>query len=678
MGNLTSPDSNFDTSVALFDAQAAVTAQGNMEFGTVFNPTFQNMYDEYEGKPTLKYLGYSELTSVALTAVTGDLSLSGAFWKERRLGGIETLDDAARRVLPPIVSLQAGGNISLGSDRGGDFFLAPSRVGNLKVDAMGTISGLYTNVNGVPRRATLRLSDLKPEAVYGQPMSQYEVLDKLLVNETLESAHARTPVHLDDPTPSSVTATGDIRELFLISPEMITVAAGGDIKGLYFFGQNVHPSDVTSIRAGDDIILSSVTNPLRESTGFRLGGPGGFFVQAGDSLDLGNKRGIEMVGNSFYSALSEEDSSLVVMAGYYKDMTSQEIDSLFNETNVFSVMSFFNGFEDKETDTYTKGIKDYGVESSALVAEGDIEGTEAVVQNAEEKLINPFFEEYENGEGAIEMTSTSINTNAESSDIYIIAAGDLNVGLTRLQDPTEIETESEAAEAKETGIFTTKGGGISSFTFGDINVNESRIMTFRGGDILAWSHLENINAGRGSKTAINTGTPRVVSITEEIVDPDTGEEETVVIGKRIEWEPPSVGSGIRTLTYDPDGSLGPLIAPPAGDGYLFAPRGVIDAGEAGIDTQKLVLVATEVLNSDNIKSVVTAGVPLSTESSGDLGALSGVSNLTETNSLTEQMGDMQDARERMKEQAEEMAKAFSVKWLRVEFIGFDEDVGSDL
>jgi len=642
MGNIRSDDPDtYDTSLALFDAQVAVTAYGNMEFGTVFNPTFQATVSEYQQVTPLSYLDYGEESSVELTSVTGDLSLSGVFWKERILKDVAANDDKARRVLPPIVALTAEGDIHLGSDRGGDFLLAPSKVGNLQVAAGGTISGLYTDLAGNPKRATLRLSDLAPEDIYGRKMIKYDVLNELFADATREAAHGVTPIHLGDPMPSSVVASGDIRELRIISSEMTTVEAGGDITGLYFFGQNVHPTDVTAIRAAGNIQLSSVTAPPLRDTGYIMAGPGHFLVQAGHSVDLGITQGIQAVGNAFYSALSEEESSLAVVAGLYKEVGAAEM------------MAFFDD------------LKVNGQEYSRLLAEGDVDGAAKVAGETQEAVIAPLFQDGEQAGGDINMTSSSISTSAESSDIFIISAGDVNVGLTTLADPSEVGSSGEEVIGQETGLFTSQGGGIGVFSMGDLNVNESRIMTFRGGDIIVWSDQGDINAGRGSKTAINTGSPKVVAIKDE---------EGNVIAKKIEWEPPSVGSGIRTLTYDPDGFLGPLEAPAAGDAYLFAPQGIIDAGEAGISARNVILGATEVVNVQNIEvSGTSVGVPTGAESASSLGALAGAGSVTEAGNLTEETAGVASARERAVQEVADLEKAFSPSWMQVEFIGFEEE-----
>ena len=43
------------------------------------------------------------------------------------------------------------------------------------------------------------------------------------------------------------------------------------------------------------------------------------------------------------------------------------------------------------------------------------------------------------------------------------------------------------SQIQSTGIFTAQGGAINIFANENVNVNESRVMTFLGGDITVWS-----------------------------------------------------------------------------------------------------------------------------------------------------------------------------------------------
>ena len=180
--------------------------------------------------------------------------------------------------------------------------------------------------------------------------------------------------------------------------------------------------------------------------------------------------------------------------------------------------------------------------------------------------------------------------------MFVITTGTLDVGTTVLASANTTD--------KSTGIVTETGGAIRIFANRDVNVNESRVMTFQGGDIVVWSDLGNINAGKGEKTAVNAGRPQYVDNKDGTYS--------------LKPSTPPLGSGIRAVTYPSDENTP---APPAGDIFLFAPQGVIDAGEAGISGSNVILGATAILNASNI-SFTTGSVGLPAASQGiSLGAL---------------------------------------------------------
>ncbi|MFH0725679.1 MAG: filamentous hemagglutinin family protein [Pseudomonadota bacterium] len=645
--NLTGPDASlysYATSLAIFDAQVAVTAAGGIDFGTIYNPTFPETYAEYSELGSLRrYLDYGEEASVSLSAINGNMALSGSFWSGQFEGSGN--EDKSYRVLPPTVALFSGGDIQLGSGRGGDFVLSPSPYGNLTIHSDGSISGLYQeSTNNQLERAVIRMSDMDPNDIYRLTIGSdsNDPLNDLFANETLEGVHRKgNPLHIEDPDSISIYAGEDIRELEIIAAKQTSVYADGDISGVYFFGQNINEDDETVIHAGGSIDLQSLTAPWLWDTGFRNAGPGIFVVEAGDSIDLGTTQGIQSVGNAFYSALEETDGLLAVIAGYDLNISRDGVAAFFNQ------------------------IKKYGKEYSKKLAEGDAFGAAEAVAAAETNLIDPFFKDKERGDGRIDMTSSSIQTVAEGCDLYVFANGDVNVGLTAIPDPLEIA--SGQAFQTDTGLFTTKGGDMNIFSVGNLNVNESRIMTFRGGDVAVWSDKGDINAGRGSKTAVNAGSPKSVP---------TYDKDGNIISIKIEWEPPSVGSGIRTLTYDPDGFQGTLEPPPAGDAFLFAPKGIIDAGEAGISAANLILGATKVLNAQNIDVAgLSVGVPQAS-TGPSIGVMAGAGTVSESSKVAEESAVMKSAEDRFANAVTELSENLVPKWLAVEVIGFvveDED-----
>ncbi|HEB55619.1 MAG TPA: hypothetical protein ENI98_04790, partial [Gammaproteobacteria bacterium] len=114
----------------------------------------------------------------------------------------------------------------------------------------------------------------------------------------------------------------------------------------------------------------------------------------------------------------------------------------------------------------------------------------------------------------------------------------------------------------------------------------------------------NIDAGRGAKSSL-AAPPPITSFNEQ------GDISIVY--------PPAVqGSGIRTFASGGGA---------AGDVYLFAPQGKIDAGDAGIGGKDIVLGAPTIIGSGNIDiGGVSVGVP--TASVSLAAGLTGVSNLS--------------------------------------------------
>jgi hypothetical protein len=130
------------------------------------------------------------------------------------------------------------------------------------------------------------------------------------------------------------------------------------------------------------------------------------------------------------------------------------------------------------------------------------------------------------------------------------------------------------------GIITLAGGHIGVFADDSLVVNRSRVLAFvpeatqRGSDMILWSSNGDIDAGRGAKTVRAPSGP--------IVETDADGFTTVT--ERSDMS----GSGIGTIGD--------------GDVDLMAPRGVINAGDAGIRVAgNLNLAALQILNADNIQ-----------------------------------------------------------------------------
>jgi hypothetical protein len=192
------------------------------------------------------------------------------------------------------------------------------------------------------------------------------------------------------------------------------------------------------------------------------------------------------------------------------------------------------------------------------------------------------------------------------SRLYTLAGGDINVMAPGGEINVGLATPPAAfgvgKAASELGMVVQQTGSVSAIAYDDFQVNESRVFAADGGNVLVWSTEGDIDAGRGAKTAISAPPPTV------IIDEN---------GKiTVRFPAALTGSGIQTLATSAGRKPGNV--------DLFAPRGVVNAGDAGIVAGNLTIAATAVLGADNISvSGVSVGVPVDT--GGFAAALTGVS-----------------------------------------------------
>ena len=182
----------------------------------------------------------------------------------------------------------------------------------------------------------------------------------------------------------------------------------------------------------------------------------------------------------------------------------------------------------------------------------------------------------------------------------------------------------------ELGVFSLAKGNISAVVADAFYVNESRVIPAAGGDINLWSVFGDIDAGRGAKTAV------AAPATTFTVHPETAAVTFIV--------PPTVaGSGIQTRSSRVASSAKPSnteryfsIAEGVGSIALATPLGIVDAGEAGIQSAgDLFLGAAKVSGADNISvGGISTGVPTATSISADVGGLGSAVDAA-TNSIQE-------------------------------------------
>lgn len=156
-----------------------MTAQGQINIGTIVNPTIARPVSANGGVNDHWDLEYALTSSVSLTSVTGDVSLYGnpsLYYGPGASGGSGSLS-----ILPPTVTITADLDIDLFTN----FTLAPWQYGNLTLLAGRNIDGLLAN--GL--RASIYLPE-RPDAPPGSPATRFTDLKRI----RMATLNTRLPV----------------------------------------------------------------------------------------------------------------------------------------------------------------------------------------------------------------------------------------------------------------------------------------------------------------------------------------------------------------------------------------------------------------------------------------------------------------------------------------------------
>lgn len=199
--------------------------------------------------------------------------------------------------------------------------------------------------------------------------------------------------------------------------------------------------------------------------------------------------------------------------------------------------------------------------------------------------------------GDLDLLHATIQTRL-GGDISVFGpGGTIRVGSLALEP-------NPLLKPNDLGILTLGRGDINTFTDASVLVNSSRVMTQQGGDILMWSSNGDLDAGRGAQTTLSFPPLAVVFNSDDY--------QSVDLGGLVS------GAGIAVVQSSK------LAA--KSNAYLLAPRGTVDAGEAGIRVSgNLTIAAVQVVNAGNIQVGGTAtGIP--TITAPNIGALSAASN----------------------------------------------------
>ena len=653
--------------LALADGQYTLRARKDVTIETIVNPSVlpvsqtQGAIDPNSGVPFINpppesyFFTYTPDSAARLEAVSGNVVLNGNM---NALGSFSSSlifgqeNAAALTYLPG--TLSAGslqGDIVIGNG----FTLLPAPRGDLELLAGGSISPGATG-------STLLLSDADPALlpnILAPASGLADANNRLALQLSAAQApytHAIPPIHWGDTQAARIVAqTGDIGSpqdstglLTLALSKQARLYAGNDVSNLTLRVQHANSTDISVVEAGGSVLFPTkrdvVGGITLNGSLFEIAGPGQLYVIAGKDVDLGASSGIQSIGNQMNPALVDSGAALTVMAG---------------QAQAPAYDAFIERYLANQ-DTYRERLAQYmqGLGSN----ETGVDAFHALPRVQQRKFILEvlFTELRASGSVAAETRNTAdydpgfaaIKTlfPAESypgdvksflSQIYTFDGGDINFvvpgGLVNAGVAGSAIIDKSAGEL---GIVAQRDGDINALVHGNFLVNQSRVFTLDGGDILMWSSIGDIDAGKGAKTALSNPSPTTTS------DKDGN--------TFVEFPPAIAGSGIRAAVATPGREPGNV--------YLIAPVGVIDAGDAGIGAAgNLTLAATTVVNAGNIQvGGISTGVPTDT---GGLGAsLAGVGDIAATASKV-----AEDATRGLGAQANE-----NPGFLGVEVLGFGE------
>jgi len=610
--------SGMGPALAMGAAQFDLHARKDIGLATVFNPSLleqANLSTVSETKQSL-FLTYDGSSSVKLRADSGDVVLQNNYDQFQRATGRSDDDRFALSVYPATVKIEAmQGSIEVQRN----FNMVPSNQGQLELLA-GTNLLLGSAINMSDADPTLLPS---PELPAGSLVGTDTSLQGRLSGSSPKAdvIHAAVPVHQQDPArPGTrqdrnpvllVAASGDIdaasaATLFL--PKAAEIVAGRDIRNLDLRSQNLEASDVTRIEAGRDFRYPTSRNAItgaldRQPQSVEVSGPGQLQLVAGRDIDLGSSNGVRTFGGLRNPALSgNPGAGIAVLAGLADKPDLATFIDTFVGSGKYAIAKLDeagnpvleNGkpliLEGGEAANYLKGLEEPNKLKPLLdilyreVADAANRAARSGRKQDYQSGYDAIAEFFGNdgGKGDLRLFFSQIQTLAGGDIDIAVPGGMVNAGLAG--------TVSGAKEASQLGLVVQQTGNLSAVVKGDFQVNESRVFTMDGGDILIWSSNADIDAGRGAKSAISAPSPQVVT------DPDGN------VSTRF---PPTVsGSGIQAIVSSPDRKPGKVI--------LAAPAGVVNAGEAGIKGGQVVIAATAVIGASNIQSTGGASIGVAT------------------------------------------------------------------
>ena len=615
-----------------------------------------------------QFFTYTDNSALSVTSLAGNIDLNSDTSVIANLVGIDQSSQSLEKYLPhvytPTLNATAyNGSINLDAN----IILFPSPTSTVNIFAKNNITstdGLYS--------LTMSDADRLLLPSMNKPISDNSDPAEANAGNTFNTAsinsggadskliHAAIPNHINDVVPARiVTKTGNIEAIQLNLAKQTIIDSGKDIINTPIEIQQINKSDASIISATNDIVylvdldINGIATQKNNNYKMEIAGPGEVLVKTGRNLDLGSSVGLTTVGNLYNPSLIAGGSNLDVMVGLHAgtpnysgfmqkylvsnslySTQAEEVNKLIttfidqkNSTNLpfmslKDTLNLFSKYSDSEITKIQPQLN--AIVSGVLFNELKLAGSASAADKSKGN---------QSGFAAIDTLFPGSQWQGDLSlffsKLQTISGGDINLLVPGGQVNAGVAVVSAGAKsADQLGIVVQGTGNINALVKNDFSVNTSRVFTLGGGDILIWSSEGNIDAGKGAKTAL--------SVT---VDPPyfDANNQLVIPAPKI-----TSGSGIRTAA---SAGVNP------GNVFLFAPQGVVNAGEAGIAGTNVTISATAVLGANNISvGGVSTGVPQA--STGSIAAgLTGTSNMTASVSQAGEAVSKQDDDKKKKKDA---------------------------
>ncbi|TAK65339.1 filamentous haemagglutinin family protein [Methylobacter sp.] len=660
------------------DAQFELQSKKDLSLTGVSDPMMLE-----KGSGNTKFFSYSDTSAVSVRSLSGDVHLGANATKLAEILGFGNNQKTLAEVYPAsLLATAFGGSVILDKAMisNNALFLFPSAKGALNVLAEQDIrsNGEAIRLGMSDADKTLFPTALSPRNESGLGDSATRIKPNGLAN----LVHAATPVHAGDNEPARlVTRQGDIKNIQFNLAKQALIHTGRDFANVQLDIQHPNQNDVSILDVGRDLRYDSDRGPdgdVLDNTGeIKVSGAGEVLVKTGRHFDLGASVGLSTIGNLVNTGLEDRGANITVISGlnggnpnyagfigkYLENSSLYAADFAKASNLITGFMRQRSGNAGLSADEALAGFKSLQAEDylaiepqlNALILpvymneireSGSASASGAGLANERGYAAIESLFPGTQWSGDLTLFFSKIQTLDGGGINMLVPGGKVNAGLAvSITDkgPKKDTDKDKDKDASDLGIVAQKDGAINAVVRDDFLVNQSRVFSLDGDDITLWSSTGDLDAGRGAKSAIAAPPPNV----------SFDENGNLV----IEFPPIVSGSGIRTAAS----SAG--VVP--GDVFLFAPKGVVDAGEAGIGGTNVTISATAVLGASNIQvSGVSTGVPVASTGSVAAG-LTGTSNVTANASQVAQATTGMDDNN-------SSSKNVALGMLSVEVLGFGE------